>query len=203
MSRTGIDGDQVQDETLTGVDVLNDSIEAQDLNTTTPGQAVITKIVATGGLELLSSTGADPGTGIVTLKAAAGGFGGDFYSAFDETLSSTTSNNWITKIEDTTEPVSKDGQYIIIYTAEVGQSQKQKRIGSRISYRTNGGAYIVISDIQDALSTPDVFQLRTGFFIIPSVAIGDTISVRIEYGQTDDGGIGRIKNSGFISWRVS
>lgn len=207
MSRTGIDGDQVQDESLTGDDILDGSVGVDDINTGTVGKALITKVLATGGLEMESYTGADEGTGIVTLKAAAGGFGGDFYSEFDASENSTTSGGWVNKINDTTDALTKDGNYIIIYSMEMGQTKKQKQVGSLVRFRikTGGsnGPWTTISDIRDGLSNNNVFQLRTGIYIIEGLTAGQKIQVQMRYGQIDDGGTGKIKNAGFISWRVS
>jgi hypothetical protein len=49
--------------------VKNGCIELQDLNTTKPGKAVITKVLQGTGIELVS-TGADQGTGNVTINIA-------------------------------------------------------------------------------------------------------------------------------------
>jgi hypothetical protein len=57
MARTNVKGTQV----------LDGSIGRVDLNTTIPGSAVITKIIGSNGLAIAASTGADSGTGDVTL----------------------------------------------------------------------------------------------------------------------------------------
>ena len=46
--------------------ILDGDIQKTDLDTTTPGQAVITKLVAGAGVSL-TSTGVDAGTGDVTI----------------------------------------------------------------------------------------------------------------------------------------
>lgn len=53
-----------------GGQIKNATIQRQDLDTVTTAQAVITKVVAGTGITL-SSTGVDPGTGDVTVNAAA------------------------------------------------------------------------------------------------------------------------------------
>lgn len=72
-----IRGSQVRDESLTGADIEDGSIQRSELDTTTPGQAVVTKIVAGSGVTI-SETGVDPGTGDVTISAQTGNndFGG-------------------------------------------------------------------------------------------------------------------------------
>ena len=60
-------GDDVENESLTGTDVEDGSLGNSDLNITTPGQAVVTKVLNGDGLTL-SNTGVDPGTGEATLS---------------------------------------------------------------------------------------------------------------------------------------
>jgi len=62
-----IKGSQIRDESLTSDDVKDDSLTVDDLNTTTVGKSVITRIFAAFGIQINSSTGADSGTGGVTL----------------------------------------------------------------------------------------------------------------------------------------
>lgn len=62
MARTQVKGQQVEDG----------SIQRVDLDTTTPGQAVITRILPGTGV-VVSSTGADSGTGDVTISVSATG----------------------------------------------------------------------------------------------------------------------------------
>lgn len=57
-----------------GSQILNASIQRQDLDTTTVGQAVATKLIQ-GTNITLSSTGADSGTGDVTINCPTGGTG--------------------------------------------------------------------------------------------------------------------------------
>ena len=59
MSRTEIRSHQVKDGSIQNVDI--------DINT--PGKSLITKIVAGDGIQILS-TGADDGTGVVTVSAS-------------------------------------------------------------------------------------------------------------------------------------
>jgi hypothetical protein len=52
---------------VTGSQILDHSVQRADLDTTTVGQAVITKVVAGNGINL-EFTGVDTGTGDVTVK---------------------------------------------------------------------------------------------------------------------------------------
>lgn len=54
---------------LAGTAILDGSLQRDDFDVTTPGQAVITKVIAGDEIEL-SSTGGDPGTGDVTVKVS-------------------------------------------------------------------------------------------------------------------------------------
>ena len=56
-------------------DILGGSVIRYALNTTTPNQAVIRKIIAGNGITI-SSTGVDPGTGDVTISIDTSGTGG-------------------------------------------------------------------------------------------------------------------------------
>lgn len=52
---------------VTGVQIKDGQVKRSDLDTTTPGQAVITKLIAGTNISL-SSTGVDSGTGDVTIN---------------------------------------------------------------------------------------------------------------------------------------
>jgi hypothetical protein len=54
---------------LGGKQVLDQSIDIDDLNTTTIGKSVITKIIPGNNIQF-TSTGADAGTGVVTINLA-------------------------------------------------------------------------------------------------------------------------------------
>jgi len=64
MAVTGLRGQQIKDG----------DVGREDLNTTTAGRAVVTKIIA-GTNVTISSTGADSGTGDVTINSSGGGGG--------------------------------------------------------------------------------------------------------------------------------
>lgn len=64
MPRTNVPGDQIRDA----------SVQRVDLDVDTSGEAVIAKILTDTTLQIVSSTGADAGTGDVTLGLDSGGF---------------------------------------------------------------------------------------------------------------------------------
>jgi hypothetical protein len=57
---------------LRGTQVGDGSIQRVDIDVSTAGQALIRKVIAGAGITLVS-TGADAGTGDVTISAAGGG----------------------------------------------------------------------------------------------------------------------------------
>jgi hypothetical protein len=59
---------------IRGSQILNSTIQRQDLDTATTGQAVVAKLVQ-GTNVVLSSTGVDSGTGDVTISVPTGGQG--------------------------------------------------------------------------------------------------------------------------------
>src|SRR5262245_49225690 len=61
-------GNKMPPTTIRGAQVLDGSVQRTDLDSTTVGQAVVRKIVQGSGVTL-SSTGADSGTGDVTVSS--------------------------------------------------------------------------------------------------------------------------------------
>ena len=125
----------------------------------------------------------------------------DAYS--DTTAQSTTSNGWVTKSGyPYTAPVKPAGTYMLTHSAEIGQSDKEKVVGSRVQWRQGtSGTWITLSDIREAVSVDDGAQLRTGFS--PIELTSDTnFQVRYQWGQPDDGGTGTIDEAGIWFIRV-
>ena len=71
--RTFVKGRDIEDESVTGDDVLDGSITRADLNTTSIGNAIVTKIIA-GANVSFESTGVEEGTGDVTINASGSDF---------------------------------------------------------------------------------------------------------------------------------
>lgn len=139
---------------------------------------------------------------IVEARDTAQGFT-EFEAFGSATQQNTTSNGWVTKsgYPYTTTPKTA-GQYILDYTAQVGQSDKEKQVGFRVQYRLGtSGTWLTIADIRDAVSTDDAFQFRTSFELITLPSDG-VFQVRLQWGQTDDGGTGYIKNANIKVSRV-
>jgi len=124
---------------------------------------------------------------------------GSFESLDEQSQSSTTSNGWKTMGGwPQTFPTSREAgaPFLLNYTANVGQRDKEKAVGSRVQWRVVGGSWTTVqgSDIRNGVSEDDQFELRTGFNIITPGSTGQ-IQVRWQFGQTDNGGTGRIKNA--------
>jgi hypothetical protein len=69
--------------------IKDGEVKRDDLNTATSGQAVITKLLAGSGITIDSSTGADSGTGDVTISSSGGGGASDFFSGSVQTTDAT------------------------------------------------------------------------------------------------------------------
>ena len=78
MSRTGIDGDQVQDETLTTDDIQNDTIEIEDLSTQTLTDLETAAAFDPGSTPLTSTTIGDAIRETITITSAAASPGFSF-----------------------------------------------------------------------------------------------------------------------------
>lgn len=59
-------------ESIVGDELQPQAVRKTRLDISTVGESVITQLVGVDGLEIDSQTGADPGTGVVTLKAQTG-----------------------------------------------------------------------------------------------------------------------------------
>lgn len=119
-------------------------------------------------------------------------------------LESTTSNGWVTKTGYPFTTVTKTaGFYIIDHTVQCGQSDKEKNIGHRVQWRQGtSGTWIDLLDIRDAVGVDNAFQVRTGFNVVELTSDG-VFQVRIQFGQTDEGGTGRIKEANIKIGKVS
>jgi hypothetical protein len=91
---------------IRGTQVLDGSIQRPDLDVSTVGKAVVAKLVQ-GSNVTLSSTGADSGTGDVTINVSAGANG---LNAF-----STTSGSFIVPASGSTTTVTlNDASWVVV-----------------------------------------------------------------------------------------
>jgi hypothetical protein len=135
--------------------------------------------------------------GVISFAEATG-----FDAFFDTTQRNTTSNGWVRYDTYTTDEEKDEGEYNISWSVEIGQSDKEKRVGFQAQWRTGtSGAWTTLREIKEAVSSDKTYRLLTGFFIVEHNA-DDFIQVRIRWGQTDDGGTGRIRNVGVILYKT-
>lgn len=128
----------------------------------------------------------------------------EFEAYASDSTQSTTTNNWATKTGyPYTTSVKTAGQYVIDFTAEVGQTDKEKQVGFRVQWRegTSGG-WNTLSDTRNGLSADDEYSLRTGFRLV-TLPVDSNFQVRLQWGQTDDGGSGLIRNAGIKVGKVA
>ena len=189
MARTQVDGDQV----------LDGSIQKKDLDITTSGQSVITQVEVAGGLEIVSHTGVDSGTGVVTLRSA-GGFGTQFHSFSATAEQTATGSSWaqaalfvVTGLES--------GKYIVHYKAQITNTSK-KTTGYQVNYRLNGGAYNILDESFNAPTTANIYETRGAFEEITIPTSGTTIDIQTNFGQTTAGGTAKIKNIAVYIFKV-
>ena len=115
---------------------------------------------------------------------------------FSPTKRETTSNGWVTN-QFVTTPTLLAGSYQLDFTALMGQSVRQRKVGYQVQWRVGtAGAWSDIIKIFEGVSVEDSFVPRTGFTQI-TLASDSVIQIRDRFGQTDEGGTGSIKDSGF------
>lgn len=117
---------------------------------------------------------------------------------------STTSNGWVTKsgFPFTSVSIKTAGEFEVAWSSEIGQSTKQKAVGSEFSWRPVGGTWEVLSDIRAGVATSNEYQLRSGFRKV-TLAADAMVELRAQWGQTNDGGIGLIRNVTMKIQRIS
>lgn len=121
-------------------------------------------------------------------------------SYFESLEESTTSNSQVTFFQVETSPKTS-GDFIILHSAAIKQSQSNKIMIYEVDYRLNAtGSWINIISI-DYEGRADSFTLQTGLSEI-TVSDNDTIELRQTIGGTTGGGTASIKNKGFILWQI-
>lgn len=101
---------------ITGSQVLDRSIQLNDIDTTSPGQALITKVVAGLGVSI-ECTGCDPGTGIVTISSDATGSAAYVYDALQQHIDDTSNPHLTTYTQVGADPAGAAAQAYIDSTA--------------------------------------------------------------------------------------
>jgi hypothetical protein len=127
----------------------------------------------------------------------------EFEAYSDNSTESTTSNGWVTKSGyPYTTDVKTAGQYVIDWSAQLGQSDKQKEVGLLVEWREGtSGSWTELADLRDGVSQDDAWDIRTGFNLV-TLSTDTEFQIRIRFGQTDEGGTGRIRFAGIKIGRV-
>lgn len=119
----------------------------------------------------------------------------------EDSTSSTTSNGWVTKLDETTTDKG-GGKYYVGWSTEVTNSDKEKRVGMRVRI-DDGTGFDTLTDVRNGVSADNAYELRSGFRVLPSLpANPGGYRLQVQFGQTDDGGTGRIRNVSVIIWRI-
>jgi len=125
-----------------------------------------------------------------------------FDEFFNDTQQSTTSNGWVTYDTFTTPEAKEPGIYRLDWAVEMGQSKKQKRVGLLIEAREGtSGAFTEFYDERVALGDDNIFTGVT-FFKVFEIVSEDVFQIRVRFGQTSDGGTGRIRNVNIVLFKV-
>lgn len=131
----------------------------------------------------------------LTLSDLANRLPLEFGSVEDASVSTTTSNNFVTKI--TTSPTLGGGTYLIMFYSQFGNSQKKKKVSVRFRVDSVERA-ILTSEIPSNVSLNDL--QFSGFDLAVLSAGSHTFD--IQFGDTDNGGTASIENARIAYWRV-
>lgn len=178
MARTEIDGDQVQDETLTGSDVLDESLKAVDLDI---------EDVATG---LVTNTNA-----INTINEAIV-FGQRFNQSFTTGNFTTTSSTFQTMQTIPSAPI-ETGNYLIMTHGRYLKTSLNGQLGVRI--QVNGTT--VIDEEEVSLDDDDFFFGHTMIVYVPNLSGNITVTSQIR--KIGGGGSVQAESRTLTYWRVS
>jgi hypothetical protein len=123
MSRTQLKGSQILENTIQSIDIEDGGIWREDLNTTSTGKAIVTKLVAGADISL-DSTGVDDGTGEVTINftSSTGGITATQHRLLDQLVHEIAENSYC-EIERTGGRVSS-----VLYYTDSGKSTKIREI---------------------------------------------------------------------------
>ena len=119
----------------------------------------------------------------------------------DDTVSSTTSDDWVIKL-DAQSLLKEAGFYLLLHSAQVTNSNNSKEVGYQVQWKPdNSATWITLLETILTIARGEEFQVITAVNIV-QLASADEIDFRINYGQTDGGGTGRIRNASVTILRV-
>lgn len=133
MSRTGVRGTQIIDGSIQSIDIEDDGIWREDLNTTSTGKAVITRILPGDDIRI-DYTGADEGTGEVTIhfNSSTGGITASTHRLLDQLVHEIAEDSYC-EIERTAGRVSAIYYYENATKTTLIRSIEYTRTAGRIS----------------------------------------------------------------------
>jgi hypothetical protein len=183
---------------ITGYQVLDQSINRDDVDITTAGKALITKILAGSGIIIDSSTGVDSGTGDVTISSTGGAlFGDDLHEVFSEGETYTTSSTWVTKLNLDLTGLTITGDYIMFLNLYFLISNPNYPIDVRM----------VINDTTEIFNTNyflsriNFWEQRSGFSIYTDIA-QTAYNVKLQFHANNGKSVG-LRRCRLIVWRIS
>lgn len=121
-------------------------------------------------------------------------------------LQTTASNDWVEAVKFEVPEERDDGIYTIQWSMKAGQSKGGRDFGIQISYRlgqdADANAWAIIDSI-DTLQVPsDNSSFPFSGFSNVTIATTGFFQVRVEFGQTDNGGEAQLSKINLITFRV-
>ena len=133
MSRTGVRGTQIIDGSIQSIDIEDEGIWREDLNTTSTGKAIITRVLPGDDIRI-DYTGADEGTGEVTIHfdSSTGGITASTHRSLDQLVHEIAEDSYC-EIERTSGRVSAIYYYEDDTKAVLIRSIEYTRTAGRIT----------------------------------------------------------------------
>lgn len=116
-------------------------------------------------------------------------------------LEETTSDDWLCILSELTIDPKNPGKYVVQWSAELGQSDQFKQVGFRVRWRAENGTWAELVNLPLGVPKSGQFIPVSGFRKITLLTTAK-IEVEICYGQTIDGGTGKIQNANIYLFRV-
>jgi len=107
----------------------------------------------------------------------------------------TTSNGWVSKssFPITTEFTKTAGQFVVQWSAEVGQTKTNRNFGFRVLAAPTGSPLVELGNVELTVNRDNDLIMQSGFqeIIVPT---DNTIDIDIQFGQTTQGQSAIIRN---------